>query len=76
MIKGLDLNKACGHDMINNCMIKLFEVSIYTPLQLICKTGLEQVVFWLCWKKSNVPIHKKLKDSQINEHRPVFFFPM
>ena len=60
IIKGLDPNKAHGHDLISIRMLKLCGGSIYKDLRLIFGACLDQGTSPLCWKKASVvPIHKK-----------------
>ena len=47
MIKNLDQNKSHGHDMIIIRMVKLCDVSLCKPLELILKSCLESGNFLL-----------------------------
>ena len=47
MIKNLDPNKSHGHDMIIIRMVKLCDVSLCKPLELILKSCLESGHFLL-----------------------------
>ena len=48
IIKGLDLNKAHGHDKMSKHMVKICGDSIYKPLRLIFRASLDQSTFPLC----------------------------
>ena len=55
-----DVNKSHGFDQISARMLKICDLSIVKPLQLIFDKTLKEVVFPVLWKKANVtPIYKK-----------------
>ena len=64
MIKNLDPNKAHGYDMIIIRMVKLCDVSLCKPLELIFKSCLESEEFPLEWKYANVVTAYKKKISR------------
>ena len=59
IIKNLDPNKSHGWDNLSIRMIKLCGKSIIYPLKLIFEASLQEGTFPSCWKKANVPVHKK-----------------
>lgn len=60
LLRGLDENKAHGHDGISIRMLKLCDTSIIRPLSIIFNNCLHSAIFPDTWKKANiVPIHKK-----------------
>ena len=70
IIRSLDPNKACGHDMISITMVKICDDSISKPLKLIFECHLESGKIPSKWKKPNViPLHKK-GDKQILKTLP------
>ena len=52
MIKGLDPNKAHGHNMMSIRMLKVCGDSIYKTLHLIFTASLDQGTLPLCRKKA------------------------
>ena len=76
-IRGLNLNKAHGHDEISVRMIKMCDTSIVKPLMIIYKNCLRNGYFPLVWKKANViPIHKKDSKLDVKNYRPVSILPI
>ena len=72
IIKGLDPNKAHGHDMISIPKLKLCRGSMYKPLRHIFRAR----DFSLMLEKANVaPIHNKNGKQSIKNYRPVFLLP-
>ena len=77
IIKKFDPNKAHGHDMISIRMVKLCDVCLCKPLELIFKSCLESRKFPLEWKKINVVSAHKKGDKQIVEnYRPTSLLPI
>ena len=54
IIKNLDPNKACGHNMISIRMIKVCGISTCKPLEIIFQNYLHSDKFLSKWKKANV----------------------
>ena len=77
IIQNLDPNKAHGHDNISIRMLKICGSSIYKPLEIIFKQGIETGFFPSEWKKANVvPIHKKGDKQTLENYRPVSLLPI
>ena len=77
IIQKLDPNKVHGHDMISIRMLKICGNSIYKPLQLICRSCIENRKFQTEWKKANVvPVHKKGNKQTLENYRPVSLLPI
>ena len=77
IIRNLDLNKAHGHDMISIRMVKLCDISLCKPLELIIKSCLESGKFPLEWKKANVvPAYKKGDKQLLKNYRPISLLPI
>ena len=77
IIKNLDPNKAHGHNMISIRMIKLCEISICKPPEIIFQNCLRSGKFPYEWKKGNVvPTFKKGDKKCIKTYRPVSLFPV
>ena len=64
----LALNKACGHDMVSICMIKLYGDSIYKQLEMIFNSCLNQQNGI---KANTVPVYKRGDDQCVKNYRPV-----
>ena len=62
IIKGLDPNKAHGHDMISIRILKLCGGSIYKPLRLIFRACLDQGTFPCVGKKPTLSLFIKQVD--------------
>ena len=77
-IKGLDPNKAHGHDGISIRMIKLCASWISKPLNILFKNCLENEYFPNEWKRANisVPAYKKKDKLLINNYRLVTLLPI
>ena len=77
IIRNLDSNKAHGHNMISIRMLKLWDDSIFKPLEISFKMCLQNGRFPLEWGKVNVvPIHKKDDKKTIEDHRLVSLPPI
>ena len=63
IIQNLDSEKAHGFDRISIRMLKICGPSICKPLEIIFKSCLESEIFPLEWKKTNVPVHKKMTNN-------------
>ena len=60
IIQNIDSRKVHGYDRISIRMLKICGPSICTPLEINFKSCLENGVFPLEWKKTNiVPVHQK-----------------
>ena len=76
-IRSLDVNKSHGFDQISARMLKICDVSIVKPLQLIFDKSLKEGVFPVLWKKANVtPIHKKGDKHDLKNYRPISVLPI
>ena len=77
IINSQDSNKADDHDMNSIRLLKLCGESIYRPLNIIFKTGLNTGKFPLEWKKGNVlPVHKKDDKRNVKNYRLVSNLPI
>ena len=77
IIKGLNPNKAHGHENISVKMIKLCGDSIIHPLKLLFETAIEMGHFPNSWKKGNiVPVHKKESKNLVKNYRPISLLPI
>ena len=77
IIKNLDPNKAHGHDMISNRMIKLCGIFLCKPLEIIFQNCLRLGKFPSEWKKANVvPTFEKGDKRCIENYRPVSLLPV
>ena len=66
IIKGLNPNKAQGHDNISIRMIQLCGDYIIAPLKQIFDLAIETGHFPDCWKKGNIiPVHKKESKNSV-----------
>ena len=65
IIRGLNVKKAHGPDLISANMVKLCGEHMSVPLKIIFENILETGIFPDQWKEANVtPVHKK-NDKQI-----------
>ena len=65
VLRNLNVNKACGPDLISPRLLKEGGIILSWPLSIIFNRSLEQGYFPTCWKYGNVtPIHEKT----INQH--------
>ena len=70
IIKNLDPNKVHRHDMTSIQMIKIYNVSICKPLELIFRSCLENGKFPTEWKKANVVPDKQ----NMENYHPISIF--
>ena len=72
LIQNLDTNKAHGHDMLRNRMLKLCCKSVCKSLDLIFQSCIKHGEFPTEWKKANVvPVHKKCNKQILKNYSPV-----
>ena len=77
LIRGLNVNKAHGHDGITIRMLKICGQSISKPLTKILKNCLITGYFPTSWKKANViPVHKKDSKQDVKNYRPISLLPI
>ena len=77
IIKGLNPNKAHGHDEISIRMIQLCGDSIILPLKIIFENALRTGCFPDSWKKGNIiPVHKKSSKQDVSNYRPISLLPI
>ena len=77
IIKNPDPNKAHGHDMISIRMMKLCDISICKPPEIIFQNCLRSEKFLSKRKKRNVvPTFKKGGKQCIKNYRPVSLLPV
>ena len=77
IIRNLDPNNAHGHNLISIRMVKLCDVSLCKPLELIFKSCFESGKFSLEWKKANVvPAYKKGDKQLLKIYRPISLLPI
>ena len=76
-IRGLNPNKAHGHDGISIKMLQICDKSILKPLRIIYSNCIEKGYFPEDWKKANViPIYKKNSKQDIQNYRPISLLPI
>ena len=63
IIRALNIHKAHGHDDISIRMIKICDKLLIKPLMLIFKKSIRWSCYPDIWKKSNIPVHKKLSPN-------------
>ena len=72
IIRGLNSNKAHGHDGISVTMLKISAPSVVKPLNLIFSKCLLEGIFPSLWKLANVqPVHKKSNRQVKSNYRPI-----
>ena len=72
VLRNLNVNKACGPDLISPRLLKEGAIILSWPLSTIFNRSLEQGYFPTCWKYGNVtPIHKKDDKSAPSNYRPI-----
>ena len=72
VLRNLNVNKACGPDLISPRLLKEGGIILSWPLSIIFNRSLEQGYFPTCWKYGNVtPIHKKDDKSAPSNYRPI-----
>ena len=77
IIKNLDIGKAHGYDNITVRFLKICDVSICRPLEIIFRESIDQGIFPDQWKKANiVPIHKKNEKNLVKNYRPISLLPV
>ena len=72
VIQNLGSEKAHGHDRISIRMLKIYEPSIFEPLEIFFKPCLERGIFHWNAKGNVVAVHKNDKQSLAN-YRPISF---
>ena len=77
VIKGLNPNKAHGHDEISIRMIQLCGDSIILPLKIIFENALKTGCFPDSWKKGIIiQVHKKSNKQIVDNYRPISLLPI
>ena len=77
IIRPLNPNKAHGWDETSIRMIKLSDVSLVTPLEIIFTNCLRNGVVPEVWKCANVvPVYKKNEKNLKVNYRPISLLPM
>ena len=77
IVNNLDPNKAHGHDMLSNRMIKLCGNSVCKPLSIIFNDFLKERRFPSDWKKAHVlPVQKKGDKQCLKNYRPISLLPI
>ena len=72
LIKVLNVNKACGPDLITHKMLKGCLSSVSTPLLILFNRSLSECIFPDSWKIAHVtPIFKKGDRTLASNYRPV-----
>ena len=72
VISTLNINKACGHDLISHKMLKNTVQSVAKPLCLLFNRSLNEGLYPDNWKIANVtPLFKKGDKSEVSNYRPV-----
>jgi hypothetical protein len=72
VIKSLEINKACGPDLISHRMLKGVSATITKPLSILFNRSLDEEYFPDSWKLSHVtPIFKKGEKDNPTNYRPV-----
>ena len=77
LLNALDLNKACGPDMLPTKILKLTALLIHEPLTALFNKSLELGIYPDSWKNAIVqPIFKnKGSASDVNNYRPISLLP-
>jgi len=72
VISTLNINKACGYDLISHKMLKNTVQSVAKPLCLLFNRSLNEGLYPDNWKIANVtPLFKKGDKSEVSNYRPV-----
>ena len=72
LISKLPNKSSCGHDNINNILLKKLGSEILTPLTIICNTSLSTGVFPRKMKTAIViPLYKSKERELVNNYRPI-----
>ena len=72
VLLNLNVNKACGQDLISPRFLKEGAVTLASPFSIVLNRSLEQGYFRSSWKHVNVtPIHKKDNKSLPSNYRPI-----
>ena len=72
VLRNLNINKACGPDLISPHLLKEGSTIIALPLSIVFNRSLGQGYFPTCWKYGNVtPIYKKNDKSRPSNYRPI-----
>ena len=72
VLLNLNVNKACGPDLISPRFLKEGAVTLASPFSVVFNRSLEQGYFPSSWKHGNViPLHKKDDKSLPSNYRPI-----
>ena len=72
ILKGLDINKACGPDQISHRLLKLTAHAITSSLTKLINFSLANCCVPNLWKQANVcPIFKGGDNSMLSNYRPI-----
>lgn len=72
IINVLEVNKACGHDLISHKMLKMTCDSVVKPLHILINRSLAECTFPTIWKKAIVmPLFKKGSSDTPSNYRPI-----
>ena len=72
VLRNLDINKACGPDLISPHLLKESAGVLARPLSILFNRSLEQGYFPTVWKQGNVcPLYKKDDKSLPSNYRPI-----
>ena len=72
VLLNLNVNKACGPDLISPRFPKEGAVTLASPFSIVFNRSLEQGYFTSFWKHGNVtPIYKKDDKSLLSNYRPI-----
>ena len=72
IIRALEVNKACGHDLVSHKMLKMTCETITKPLHILINRSLAECTFPSLWKKAVVmPLFKKGSSDTPSNYRPI-----
>ncbi|MEW8546519.1 MAG: reverse transcriptase family protein, partial [Candidatus Thiodiazotropha sp.] len=72
VIRILEVNKACGQDLVSHTMLKMTCDTVVKPLHILINRSLSECTFPTLWKKAIVmPLFKKGSPDTPSNYRPI-----